>query len=178
MTRLKGHYLIASPKLMDPNFFHTVLLMVEHDEGGSMGVVLNRPTGQQLSDVWTKVSDAPCLSDAKLYYGGPCEGPLMLLHTDEYASDLQVAKNLHFTTEEDQVRRLVESSDGPIKAFLGYAGWVPGQLEAELECGSWLHVKAATRDLFRKVPDWDQLLKELTPNVLEVRVVPSDPSLN
>lgn len=171
--------MIASPKLLDPNFYRTVLLMVQHDEQeGAMALVLNRPTQTYLRDIWPKVSDGECRRDGVIFHGGPCEGPLMLLHTHEPASQIEIGRGLHLSSQEEQIRWLVENDGGPFKAFVGYAGWSPGQLESELTAGSWLHIPAADGNLIEQLPDWDQIIAELTPDVIEIKIVPPDPSLN
>jgi len=81
MKSLQGHLLIASPTLLDPNFRKSVVLLVQHNEEGAMGLVLNRPTETKLCEAWTQVAETDCASDASLNLGGPCEGPLMALHT-------------------------------------------------------------------------------------------------
>ena len=102
----------------------------------------------------------------------------MLLHSHEPASQVKVGRGLHFSAEQDHVRWLVEHDGGPIKAFVGYAGWSPGQLESELTSGSWLHTPATAKMAIERVPDWDRLIKKLTPGVIEVKIMPQDPSMN
>ena len=178
MRSLKGRILIAAPKLMDPNFYRAVLLMVEHGEEGAMGLVLNRPTQTRIADVWPTLSEGQCMHDEPLFYGGPCEGPLMLLHTHEAASQIAVRKGLHFSADDDHVRWLVEQDGGPIKAFAGYAGWSPGQIESELASGSWLHAPTNARAVIGRVPSWEKIIGKLTPGLIEVKIVPQDPSFN
>lgn len=178
MVDLRGKFLIASPKLVDPNFYRAVLLMVQHNDAGAMGLVLNRPTETRVKDVWEQVSDGECRTDAVLYHGGPCEGPLMLLHTHEPASQIEIGGGLYFSAERDHVQWLLEGDGGPTKAFVGYAGWTAGQIEAEIAEGSWLHLPANAEAVLEGEPAWEELIKRIAPAMIEVRVVPKDPSLN
>src|SRR5262249_53668892 len=81
VNTLQGQFLIASHELRDPNFFHTIVLIVRHGEEGALGLVLNRPTKAQIKQVWEQVSDTPCETEERLYMGGPVEGLLMSIHT-------------------------------------------------------------------------------------------------
>ncbi len=163
MKSLKGRYLIASPKLLDPNFYRSVLLMVQHDKNGAMGLILNRPAGNLLKDVWPQVSETPCGLECPIFLGGPCEGPLMLVHDNPAFSQIEPAKGLHFAVDEEDVQWLVANGKEPIKAFVGYAGWSAGQLESELAEGSWLVAEADTDGVLGDVPQWDRLVSKIIP---------------
>ena len=72
MNSLQGHLLIAAKSLRDPNFLRTVLLMIEHNEDGAMGLVLNRPSRLSMKEAWSEVRDTPCPINDPLFHGGPC----------------------------------------------------------------------------------------------------------
>ena len=74
MKSLQGHLLVASPKLVDPNFFHTVVLLVQHNQEGALGLVLNRPLQTTVQEMWQEVGESQCEVDQPLHQGGPCEG--------------------------------------------------------------------------------------------------------
>src|SRR4051795_298785 len=97
MKSLQGQLLIAAPKLRDPNFFRSVVLLVQHDEQGSLGLVLNRPLEVSIRAAWKQLSSTSCEIDGNLYQGGPCEGCLMALHTDVEASDMEVTEGVQFS---------------------------------------------------------------------------------
>ena len=80
MNSYFGHFLAAVPDLADSNFYRSVVLMFHHDEEGASGIIINRPSPVELSEVWNKVSEVPCNVHQQLYVGGPVEGPLMALH--------------------------------------------------------------------------------------------------
>ena len=183
MLSLRGKLLIASPHLLDPNFAHAVVLMVQHDEDGALGVVLNRPSQNTLAEVWREVLDRPCDNEAPIYVGGPCPGPLMAVHQAPECADLDVAPGLFFATQKEHLENLVQGCRAPLRVFSGYSGWAGGQVESELETGSWLLTDATEELVFG---DDDELWKLLARRVgedillgaLKIKHAPEDPSLN
>jgi putative transcriptional regulator len=183
MKSLQGQLLVASPKLVDPNFFRSVVLLVQHNQEGAMGLVLNRPLDLTIKAAWEQVSDSPCECDQHIHHGGPCEGPLMVVHTDPTVSEIQIAPGLHFTTEKAAVEQLIADNATVMKFFVGYAGWSAGQLEAEMEDGGWMLAPASHENVLG--PDdelWDTVLTQVQqPSIyknLNPKVIPPDPSMN
>ncbi len=181
---LKGKVLLASPGLMDPNFAQSVVLIVQHDQKGAMGLVINRPTETTVRQAWTQVSSVPYPNDDPLYHGGPVEGPLMVLHPDEARGQLEVIAGLFLTSDADAVKSLVDDGLDTMKFFVGCAGWSPLQLESELTEGAWRVADitpAQVLDTPRKI--WEILQREvrsvagLRPAV-DPRFIPPDPSVN
>ena len=128
-SSLQGHLLVASPNLGDPNFFRSVVLLVRHNEEGAFGVVLNRPSNTPLREIWVKVSESPCTTEAVIHHGGPCPGPLMAVHREEFLAESEVLPNLYFATDKDQARTLGAQAerDGPIlRGLCRVAGWAAG----------------------------------------------------
>jgi putative transcriptional regulator len=185
MKSLQGQLLVASPKLQDPNFFRSVVLIVQHNDDGALGLVLNRPLEPTIDSVWDQVSEGPCLSDAHLHRGGPCDGPLMVLHTDDDHSQIEVLGGVHFTTEKDAVEQLVSDPTGkPLKFFLGYAGWSAGQLEGELSEQAWVTIDGTAEQVFLEdvEPQWDALRRAIGRATaapwIDPKFIPDDPSVN
>ena len=183
MDSLKGHLLIASPKLRDPNFFRSVILLVQHDEKGSLGLVLNHPLDVTIAKAWKQLSQSPCQIEGNLHRGGPCEGVLMALHTDIEASDIEVIEGVHFSTSKDSIEHIVSHNGGNVRLFVGYAGWSPGQLEAELNDGAWQVARATSDNIFHSEESlWDSLRhaigRESLTQRLNPNIVPDDPSVN
>lgn len=183
MESLTGHLLIATPRLADPNFRRSVVLLLQHTDEGALGVILNRPTSAKVSDIWAQLSDKPCPSDAALYLGGPVEGPLLAVHNEQQASDeVEFMPGLFFTPESSTIEELV-SAGGPLRLFVGYAGWGGGQLEQEMQDGSWLTCPAKAQYIFEPSDSlWEQLLRmlgrESLISALGIKHVPADPRLN
>lgn len=182
---LSGKLVLASPTMGDPNFEHTVILMVEHSDDGALGLVLNRPSDMRIDDVWGQISTMPCTLDQALLRGGPCPGPLMLLHGQPELAQVEVCEGVCFTTEEPLVRELLENQATPVSFFLGYAGWGPGQLEEELNQGSWLIARASREVVFDPDADdglWMRIITNIDRSIamlaLNPNLMPNDPSMN
>jgi len=180
MPSLTGQFLIASPRLMDPNFFHTVVLMVQHDENGSLGLILNRPLTATVKDVCREALEQECEVEGVLYQGGPCDGPLMAVHTYEPAAQNPVIEGLHFTSEKERLEMLLTEPAVTAKFFVNYSGWTAGQIEAEIEEGSWLTLPATEEQIFSSTDDlWTRLTKAATLGKwISLDRIPDDPSVN
>lgn len=157
-----GRLLVATPLLLDPNFFRTVVLMIEHSEEGALGLVLNRATAEPVADHlpgWeTHLSTPPVV-----FVGGPVNNEVAVgLVRRPAVPPEDWAPSVHETG-------LVDLAEGPealesiaaARVFSGYAGWVGGQLEEELRSGSWVLAEAAPADAFTTAPDdlWRQVLR-------------------
>jgi putative transcriptional regulator len=179
---LQGHLLIAAPRLMDPNFFRSVILIVQHNDEGAMGLVLNRPLDITVQAAWEQVSEIPCQAEGNILQGGPCDGPLMAVHGDAKLAELFVLEGVCFSTEKDSLEKLV-LDQSPVKFFVGYSGWGAGQLESELEQGGWLVIPATAEQVFSTDEElWRSLHRLITRATaypgIDPRRIPPDPSVN
>lgn len=179
---LKGKVLIAAPELLDPNFARAIVLIVQHDENGAMGLVLNRPLTTTVSEAWTQVSAVPYPNEDPLFQGGPCEGPLMVVHKEEYRGQLEIADGLFLASDADVVKALVGDAVEPLKFFVGYSGWTKMQLESELAEGAW-HVAPISAEQIFSTPEemWDLLItaaRKRTIAGIDPKLIPPDPSVN
>lgn len=137
-SELTGHLLVAVPEMEDPHFARTVVLLIRHaSEEGAMGVILNRPVNLSMKNVWEKVSDIPLDYEVPANWGGPVDGPLVVLHRQMSKADLPIVPNLFVSTQQDLIEGLVREKQLPFRFFLGYSGWGEGQLEQELLAGGW-----------------------------------------
>jgi putative transcriptional regulator len=182
MDSLDGRILVASPQLLDPNFVHTVVLLIEHNDSGALGLVLNRPTSKTVAELWQQVGQADCESRQPVHLGGPVSGPLMALHTTDDLAEMEVVAGVFFAAKKQNLDELVHQ-EGPYKVFIGHAGWGPGQLESEIEEGAWRTTSATLADVFDDADDlWQRLLQRADasslPAMLGIKHVPLDPSLN
>jgi putative transcriptional regulator len=180
---LAGHFLVASRYLRDPNFAHSVVLMIHHDHEGAMGVVINRPSDKTVREVWEMIGNDPCDRDDYIYVGGPVPGPLLALHRFERFSDHEVLPGLYVSTHRNALDEIVREKDVPLRLCSGNAGWGSGQLEGEMEAGGWLSTRATVEDVFA---DYESIWKTVTQRIgLEIMApdvdsehMPPDPSLN
>jgi len=180
MTELKGQILIASSRLMDPNFIHTVLLIVQHGEDGALGLVLNRPSDTPVQEACAEVLEESVTVAGLLYEGGPCEGPLMAIHTHKSAAEIPVLDGVYFTTDRAKLQTLLANDQPHTRFFAGYAGWSPGQLEKEMEIGSWLALPANVGTIFSEDPAlWTKLIQSaIAGRWIDPADQPDDPSVN
>jgi putative transcriptional regulator len=179
---LIGKVLVASPQLLDPNFARAVVLIVQHDPKGAMGLVLNRPLETSVGDAWTQVSSVPYANEDPLYQGGPCEGPLMVIHHDSSRGQIEVLPEIYLSSDADAVKGLVAEDVEPMKFFVGYAGWTALQLESELAEGAW-HVAPIEAEHVLSTPPalWEQLVRHVRKTIgpaIDPRLIPPDPSVN
>jgi putative transcriptional regulator len=184
MDSLQGQLLIASPHLPDPNFYRSVVLIVEHQEEGALGVILNRVGSRRLEEVWRTACESECRLRDHLRVGGPVEGPLMALFSDSALEGHEVVPGVYFSSERDVLESLVMQDESTCRIFSGYAGWGGGQLDEEMRVGGWLTAPAHRDHVFDKDEEtlWQRVVNtigdEITRNALNIRHVPTDPSCN
>ena len=176
---LAGSLLIAHPSLLDPNFRKGVIFLSAHDaEEGSFGIMLNRPAGRTVSEVLPGKELGP-LGAVPLCLGGPVATDQLIFADFRWnADEKRFDCRHHLGLEEAQ--ESAEIDPHGIRAFVGYAGWSKGQLEAELAQHAWL-VKRPERDLLnpqRSPTLWRDVLKSFGPWFQLVGEAPENPSLN
>ena len=171
---------MAGPALIDPNFWRTVVLIGEHNEEGALGVILNRPAPVTVSEA------APALTTLvhegePVYLGGPVQPESAVVLADVEHPDfagLIVFGSIGFLMGEVDTDR----ADGIRRArvFAGYAGWGAGQLEAEMEEGTWIAEPAVAEDVFTDDPEklWSAVLLRKGGEYALISTMPPDPSLN
>lgn len=181
MESLRGHLLVAGPALEDPNFRRTVVLLGEHGEEGAMGVILNRASTITVEEA---VPPIGALVDPGeiVYVGGPVQPQAVVVLADFVDPDLAetvVVETVGFLPGEVEDAAALGELRG-LRVFAGYAGWAPGQLEAELEEGSWVVVPAQPSDVFTTEPEtlWSRVLKREGGNLAVLAMLPDDPLVN
>ena len=168
---LAGQFLIAEPDMNDPNFEQTVIFMLEHDAGGALGLVVNRPFARiavnrllgppQTEDEADSDGELPEGEgqDIPVYSGGPVEPQrAFLLHSDDVMlPQSQTVANGVAVSGRQEMLRLIAQGQGPSRflLILGYSGWGPGQLERELDTGSW-DVAPVDREVLFDAPDGEK----------------------
>ena len=179
MESLRGQLLIASPALFDPNFRRTVVLVADHGDGGAMGIVLNRPSDAGVHDAVPLLSTLVDAEDL-VYVGGPVQQDSVVVLAewrDQDDATVLVFDGVGFMSSDDDVDR-VAAATTRARVFAGSAGWSPGQLEAELEEGSWLVEPATVEDVFGTDDVWARVLRRKGGPYRELALMPLDPTLN
>lgn len=184
MERLTGRLLVATPALNDPNFVRTVVLLLDHDDDGALGVVISRPTGVAVADVlpgWAAVVTEPDV----LFHGGPVSTDSALavgvMRTED---DVPVGWQPLYPgaglVDLDAPPELVTRLLSGLRIFAGYAGWSAVQLEMEIAEGSWYVVPAEPNDLLCADAErlWRRVLRRQPGELAFVHTTPEDPHLN
>ena len=184
MTSLKGHLLVATPELIAPIFTRSVILMLDHSDAGAAGVVLNRPTGAMVNEISEQILEESSDWVKPICLGGPVPGPLMLVHSVEELADETILPGVFSTVDAAKIRELVRRKAEPSLTLANYAGWSAGQLEGEIEMGSWITLPASPALVFWAGAEdlWKVVMKDHNGRqltvLLGIREVPDDPSVN
>ncbi|MEU4210369.1 YqgE/AlgH family protein [Streptomyces sp. NPDC026206] len=194
VSSLTGRLLVATPALADPNFDRAVVLLLDHDEEGSLGVVLNRPTPVGVADIlqsWAALAGEPGV----VFQGGPVSLDSALgvavvpgephdQGGDSPAGDGPLGwRRVHGAiglVDLEAPPELLATVLGSLRIFAGYAGWGPGQLEDELVEGAWYVVESEPGDVSSPDPQrlWRAVLRRQRSELAMVATYPDDPSLN
>lgn len=174
----RGRLLVAQPDMLDPNFFQTVIFLIEHNDEGSLGVVLNRPLdirADEYADAWSDHVAEPGV----IFSGGPVgQGSALALGEWSNAGSeafVPITGGVGLV-ELDRDTSGVER----MRLFSGYAGWGEGQVEAELAADAWFVVDSLASDVFTRDPSglWSAVLKRQGGELARLAFYPTDPSLN
>ena len=184
VTLGKGIFLVAAPSLRDPNFRQTVVLLCEHGSQGALGVVVNRPTAIHLAEALPQV---PVLEGQHhvLFTGGPVQPNhvLILLRAGQVPDNTHhVFDGVYMGGDVAALEKIlaVPAEPAAFRAYVGYSGWAPGQLENEMKTGSWITLPADPTIVFEKDPSviWADIMRSLGSRYEMYASMPADPSLN
>ena len=186
MTAIKqpktGQVLIAEPFLNDPNFTRSVILLCEHSEEGSVGFILNQATELTLNDLAKDLYAA----HIDIFQGGPVQADtLHMLHRmpESISGGMEIAKDIYWGGSYEELKKVVYNgacTPSELKLFMGYSGWGPGQLEKEIEEGTWLIADASDSLLFDTAAHdvWKKAIEMLGKKYAYLAHMPTDPQLN
>lgn len=173
---LAGSLLVAHPNMLDPNFRRTVLFISAHDpEDGAIGVIINRPLDKSVADLVTEVPPQN-LADVPVFFGGPVGNNQLMLAAFEWQKGEGLKLHNHTLNAFPEAPQETPS----VRAFLGYAGWSAGQLEAEMKQKAWIvqRPSKATLKFERLSRLWFDIMNKLGPWYRMLAAAPDDPSLN
>ena len=164
-------------------FARTVILLLEHNSDGAMGIVLNRPTEATVNDIAAQIMEQEIDWDKPIHLGGPVRGPLQVLHDRAEWGDQEVVRGRPRHGDAENVRELLAIQPEPSLIVANYAGWGTGQLEGEIAEDSWLtHPRAELVFYLEPTELWRFVLNEIhaaeLSNVLGLKRLPNDPGLN
>ena len=181
----KGRLLLATPPLDDPNFDRTVIFVLEHHDDGAIGIVLNRVADESLDeplDRWIDLQHPP----SSVFVGGPVETSALIGLAQAKAAVADDHDHLSpvvgdiVSADLTADPAIVAADVVGVRVFRGYAGWGPGQLEAEVDAGAWLVFDAETSDVFSDDPEelWRDVLRRQPGRLAWLANAPDDLSLN
>jgi len=161
-------FLVASKQMNDPRFIETVILVAHRNAGGALGLILNRPTKYSVDHLFSE--DPPATgSNVSLFFGGPLSPysiSFLFRSSEPQPQSVRAFGNIYLSSDPKLLRERLgdPKGNGALRVFFGYAGWAPGQLDFEIERGSW-HVLPAEESLvFRSDPEsiWSELIATLS----------------
>jgi putative transcriptional regulator len=174
-----GKILVARRDFPDPNFAETVILLVQHDEEGSMGLIINRRTKVPLSRLARELESAKGRTEP-VFLGGPVEtsGVLALVRSRTKPPDSKhVSDEVYMISGKSTLEKSMASGSDPktFRLYLGYAGWAAGQLESEMELDAWDVIPANTGLVFDPHPEtlWTRLVEQPDLQMAGIRKEPS-----
>lgn len=178
----KGGLLLSEPYLADPNFERTTILLTEHNNEGSVGFILNKPSDSRVSEVLDDLKEY----DARIFIGGPVQqDTLHFIHRVSSLDDsIEIVPGLYWGGNFDQLITKIETKQigsTDIKFFLGYSGWSAGQLDEELKIDSWIVSDQVSEELvFETEPDnmWKKAMRGLGGRFSVYSNYPADPRMN
>ncbi len=181
----KGSLLIANPVLPDPNFSRTVILLCNHNDQGSFGLVINRSTQLKAPDLFSSI-DILKSYNAKIYTGGPVSQSMVfylyrssrnVIDLDEICSGVYLGNNLESL---ESLYLDIENPEENIRFYLGYSGWSEGQLDGEMEQNSWLIQNANEQFVFLDSENliWPKAVNSLGEKYQYLTKAPVNPQWN
>jgi putative transcriptional regulator len=182
MNSFQGQFLVAARRQLDPNFAKTVILVCAHAKRGAFGVIVSQSAD---GDSHPEQCSAKCRCSgrARLFRGGPVTGPLMAIHMRAFLGEWQILPGVFLSREEKNVLTLMWRSLHPCRIFTGYVGWGAGQLDSEVQEGTWQVVPATVDQIFDGGSDLWERLSLQTPrprllSMLNIRHFPLNPQWN
>jgi putative transcriptional regulator len=158
-------FLVAHPAFRDLEYRQTVLLAAPAPNGGHVGVIINRPTRRSLASLVPEHEPSKKVIDP-VYYGGPfSRGALVALVRSDHTpgpGTVLLMKDLYLAFRANTLDQVIETTPNEARYFVGYVGWRPGELRAEIDRGLWSVLNADVHTIFRKDADglWEELLQQ------------------
>jgi len=178
----KGSLLISEPTLKDAYFNRSVILLVEHNQDGTVGFIINKPIDIEINSIVNDLDDI----HASVFFGGPVnKDNLFFIHTfgKEIEGAKQVTENLFWGGDFNMIKDVIRkdiSKINQVRFFIGYSGWDPGQLDQELELNSWVVNSNIDDNILKQEPKniWKNTLRSMGSDIALLSFFPDNPQLN
>jgi putative transcriptional regulator len=158
-------FLIAVPQMDDPNFSRSVVLLVEHNETGAMGIVCNRPSDVALADIGREHGLTVPDAAGPAFIGGPVarERGFLVHRRADVGDSVELEDGVFLSVSTEILKILLAGDPAEYRLCLGYAGWGPGQLEREMVAGGWINSSITQKRIFETPVDkiWDAVIRDL-----------------
>ncbi|MEL6341083.1 MAG: YqgE/AlgH family protein [Myxococcota bacterium] len=161
-------FLVAVPQMADPNFSRGVVFILEHDENGSMGLIINKEGELDIASFCEsqEMKFNGDGSDAAVFKGGPVQPErAFILHTSEHEGPEteHIVDGVRLSYSLESLKLIADDPPADLRVYLGYAGWGPGQLAKEIQAGAWLVASAEPEFVFHRAPDavWEGTLRRM-----------------
>ena len=171
----KGVFLVANQRLSDPRFRRTVILLLTHEEGGTVGVIVNRPTKIPVSEVFPNFSNKD-IEASVLFFGGPVgiDSLIFLVRSNRSLPGVtHVMEDVYFGGDAEVLQKFIKGSTSvsKLRLYIGYSGWAPGQLDSEIKNGGWNLGSADSYTVFDKDFEkiWPHLIGPAVDHKLNIR---------
>jgi putative transcriptional regulator len=178
----KGRLLLSEPFMGDYYFGRSVILLAEHNDEGSFGIIMNKPVTAEFNEVLKNFPDF----DAPIYLGGPVEtNSLFYVHTkgEKLEGSVEIIKGLYWGGDIEALKEMIllgSIQPEDIRFYLGYSGWAANQLETELKRNSWVITRSSKARLLKLDPMtmWEKLLMQMGEEYTYWTKFPVDPGMN
>ena len=177
-----GSFLVASPNIHQTPFQKTVVYVLQHNQSGTFGVVLNRPANQKIKRTWQQLSGAN-FGASSIVQGGPIGGPVFAIHSEESLGEMEMPGGIFVSAESAKIHELARYDESTYRIVFGVAGWQAGQLDDEIRNGKWLKLTAEPQHVFDE-PElmWENFVRsygrEVFCDVIGIRTLPKNALLN
>lgn len=177
-----GNVLISEPFFSDPHFMRSVILMIDHNRGGSLGIIFNKRIPVSINELINGFPDFK----ADVYYGGPVEtNRIFFIHTvgELIPESYKICGNIYWSNNINALKALIRNNlinSHEVRFFVGYAGWDAGQLRNELKANAWLVGKFSSKDLLTSNPKtmWKTFVDKMGERYSQWSKFPTNPSFN
>ena len=179
---IQGKLLVATPKLDSTKFERSVILLMQHDDRGTFGVTINKPSTDRVKSAWENLTGAVPADDQLILAGGPLQGPVIALHQVPDLCDVAMPGGIFVAAQMEKLNELAKYED-PYRIVVGLAGWKNGQLKSELESGCW-YMMPSNADTVFEDPEWlwdfclDECGRRQIADLIGHHGFPDDPSHN
>ena len=162
-----GSLLIATELLSETPFQQAVILILQSNKLGTIGVTLNQPANEESKSAWKKLT-GQSLDERCLVSGGPINGPVFAIHQNQLLGEIEMPGGIFVTAQTNKFRELIDLNNTPYRIAFGIVGWKPGQLKSEVNHGYWYCIRNSSADQIFSDPDdlWSDAMKRHGKSIL------------